>query len=53
MEPVFVSGSGTETGQIIVTSIGGGNGQSKQVSCVMIKITALQSFFLCCNCIGI
>lgn len=31
METTVVSGSGTETGQIIVTSIGGQNGQPKQV----------------------
>lgn len=30
MEPSVVSGNGTETGQIIVTTVGGGNGQQKQ-----------------------
>lgn len=32
MEPTVVSGNGTEAGQIIVTSIGGRNGQPKQVT---------------------
>ncbi|XP_075501079.1 shaggy-related protein kinase epsilon-like [Primulina tabacum] len=35
MEPAVVSGSGTEAGQIIVTSIGGGNGQPKQTMSYM------------------
>ena len=32
MEPIVVDGNGTETGHIIVTTIGGRNGQPKQVS---------------------
>lgn len=35
MEPTVVSGNGTETGQIIVTSIGGRNGQPKQTMSYM------------------
>ncbi|KAI3444599.1 hypothetical protein Pfo_001264 [Paulownia fortunei] len=35
MEPTVVSGNGTETGQIIVTSIGGQNGQPKQTMSYM------------------
>lgn len=35
IEPTVVSGSGTETGQIIVTSIGGRNGQPKQTMSYM------------------
>ncbi|CAA0820790.1 Shaggy-related protein kinase theta [Striga hermonthica] len=35
MEPSVVSGSSTETGQIIVTSIGGRNGQPKQTMSYM------------------
>ncbi|KAG8363343.1 hypothetical protein BUALT_Bualt19G0012600 [Buddleja alternifolia] len=35
MEPTIVSGHGTETGQIIVTSIGGRNGQPKQTMSYM------------------
>lgn len=31
MEPAVVDGNGTETGHIIVTTIGGRNGQPKQV----------------------
>lgn len=31
MEPAIVDGNGTETGHIIVTTIGGRNGQPKQV----------------------
>lgn len=31
VEPAVISGNGTETGQIIVTSIGGRNGKPKQV----------------------
>lgn len=33
MEPTVVDGNGTETGHIIVTTIGGKNGQPKQVDC--------------------
>lgn len=32
MEATVVDGNGTETGHIIVTTIGGKNGQPKQVS---------------------
>ena len=32
MEPIVVDGNGTETGHIIVTTIGGRNGQPKQVN---------------------
>lgn len=32
MEATIVDGNGTETGHIIVTTIGGRNGQPKQVS---------------------
>ena len=32
MEATFISGNGTETGQIIATTIGGRNGQPKQVT---------------------
>lgn len=32
MEPAVVDGNGTETGHIIVTTIGGRNGQPKQVN---------------------
>lgn len=32
MEPTVVSGNGTETGQIIVTTLSDRNGQKKQVS---------------------
>ncbi|PIN21998.1 Glycogen synthase kinase-3 [Handroanthus impetiginosus] len=35
MEPTVVSGNGTETGQIIVTSVGGRNGQPKQTMSYM------------------
>ncbi|KAH6817869.1 shaggy-like protein kinase 32 [Perilla frutescens var. frutescens] len=35
MEPTVVSGNGTEAGQIIVTSIGGRNGQPKQTMSYM------------------
>ncbi|KAK4483450.1 hypothetical protein RD792_010637 [Penstemon davidsonii] len=35
MEPTVVSGNGTETGQIIVTAIGGRNGQPKQTMSYM------------------
>ncbi|XP_057780646.1 shaggy-related protein kinase theta isoform X2 [Salvia miltiorrhiza] len=35
MEPTVVSGNGTEPGQIIVTSIGGRNGEPKQVMSYM------------------
>lgn len=31
MEPSVVSGKGTEPGQIIVTTVGGSNGQPKKV----------------------
>jgi len=31
MEAAIVSGNGTETGQIIATTVGGRNGQPKQV----------------------
>ncbi|XP_031127375.1 shaggy-related protein kinase alpha-like isoform X1 [Ipomoea triloba] len=31
MEPVVITGNGTETGQIIVTTVGGRNGEQKQV----------------------
>lgn len=31
MEPTIVNGNGTETGQIIVTTLGGRNGQEKLV----------------------
>ena len=30
----MVDGNGTETGHIIVTTIGGRNGQPKQVTCI-------------------
>lgn len=32
VEPTVISGNGTETGQIIVTSVGGQNGQPKKVT---------------------
>ncbi|KAK4353996.1 hypothetical protein RND71_026190 [Anisodus tanguticus] len=34
MEPAVVSGNGTETGQIIVTTLNGRNGQQKQAKCL-------------------
>lgn len=36
MEPAVVSGNGTETGQIIVTTLSGRNGQQKKVSFMFI-----------------
>lgn len=33
MEATIISGNGTETGQIIATTVGGRNGQPKQVIC--------------------
>lgn len=45
MEPAIVDGNGTETGHIIVTTIGGRNGQPKQVTFI-IQILFLQ---LICN----
>lgn len=41
MEATVVDGNGTETGHIIVTTIGGRNGQPKQVS--------LLNFLFDCN----
>lgn len=40
MEATVVDGNGTETGHIIVTTIGGRNGQPKQVN--IIKLIALK-----------
>jgi len=36
MEATFVSGNGTETGQIITTTVGGRNGQPKQVTFIFL-----------------
>ena len=45
MEPTVVDGNGTETGHIIVTTIGGRNGQPKQVC----DILAVHLLFIICN----
>ena len=37
MEPIVVDGNGTETGHIIVTTIGGRNGEAKQVMCLLCR----------------
>ena len=51
MEPTMVDGNGTETGHIIVTTIGGKNGQSKQVKSQATTVTSrnlsLKSLNLC------
>ena len=36
VEPTVISGNGTETGQIIVTSVGGRNGNPKQVIVIVL-----------------
>lgn len=36
MEPTVVSGNGTETGQIIVTTLSRRNGQQKQVRLIVL-----------------
>ncbi|KAJ8540085.1 hypothetical protein K7X08_026474 [Anisodus acutangulus] len=40
MEPAVVSGNGTETGQIIVTTLNGRNGQQKQTISYMAEHVA-------------
>lgn len=46
MEATVVDGNGTETGHIIVTTIGGRNGQSKQV--IACRLLVLHSCIICC-----
>lgn len=51
MEPAVVDGNGTETGHIIVTTIGGRNGQPKQVNlalrfCIVLNLVNLLSLFI-------
>lgn len=43
MEATVVDGNGTETGHIIVTTIGGRNGQSKQVNILQPAVSMLYS----------
>lgn len=51
MEATVVDGNGTETGHIIVTTIGGRNGQPKQVGVVKsltcIQLVELKPIYLC------
>lgn len=52
METTVVDGNGTETGHIIVTTIGGKNGQPKQVFS-QVKLSFWNTYFeieyICCN----
>ena len=55
MEATIVDGNGTETGHIIVTTIGGQNGQPKQVMCHLVICVSLLSWSdaaLSCNLLG-
>lgn len=45
----MVNGNGTETGHIIVTTIGGRNGQPKQVHFAQFKITVVITCWLRCG----
>lgn len=48
MEATVVNGTGTETGHIIVTTIGGRNGQPKQViNCLSLCYSAFVLFCFC------
>lgn len=50
METTVVDGNGTETGHIIVTTIGGKNGQPKQVCHrLSFSITCFAIEYICCN----
>lgn len=47
MEATVVDGNGTETGHIIVTTIGGRNGQPKQVGVVKSSMSPSYAWFVC------